>query len=321
MNVLCGDSLAVLKTLPDCSVNCCVTSPPYWGLRSYGMDGQYGLEPTPELYVTRMVEVFREVRRVLKDDATCWINLGDSYAGSGKGAGDYEPGEKQASNRGTQFLVGQSARDSAVTNLSRRQSVAAGYKPKDLIGIPWRVAFALQADTWYLRQDIIWKKPNQMPESVQDRCTKAHEYIFLLTKSPRYFYDAAAIAEPTVTNDKHIRNRDDTRLNNTPGRTRMGGLVHNSYETRNRRSVWTISTKSYHGAHFATFPIELPTLCIKAGCPVGGVVLDPFNGSGTTGEAAIKLGREYIGIELNPDYIELTRKRLADSVPLLASTH
>jgi len=259
-----GDSLDILKTFPDESINCCVTSPPYWGLRNYQVEGQLGLEETPEEYVEKMVKVFREVKRVLKDDGTVWLNLGDSY-------GD----EKQ------------------------------------LTGIPWRVAFALQADGWWLRQDIIWHKPNPMPESVTDRCTKSHEYIFLLTKSAKYYFDNDAIKEETLTNDNSNRDRDNTRLNNTPGRSKMNGLKTNDYETRNKRSVWTINTQPYKGAHFAVFPPKIPELCIKAGSKEGDTVLDPFFGSGTTGWVAQRLGRKWIGIELNLKYIEIAKKRFA----------
>lgn len=249
--IIQGDTLTVLKTLPDESIDCVITSPPYFGLRDYGMDGQIGLEETPEAYVAKLVEVFREVKRVLKKEGTCWLNLGDSYAAGGNGGGT----EKQDSNRGTLALKG------------KAKKAPPGLKSKDLVGIPWRVAFALQADGWYLRQDIIWAKPNPMPESVTDRCTKSHEYIFLLTRSPKYYFDNEAIKEPAISTDNSERDRDTTKLNNTPGRTKMGGLKTNGYETRNKRSVWTIPTKAYSGAHFATFPPALIEPMIKAGCP------------------------------------------------------
>jgi len=261
--ILQGDVLDKLQEIESDSIQCVVTSPPYWGLRDYGIEGQLGLEATPEEYVEKMVEVFREVKRVLKDDGTVWLNLGDSYYN------------------------------------------------KSLSGVPFRVAFALQSDGWYLRQDIIWHKPNPMPESVTDRCTKSHEYIFLLSKSAKYFYDADAIMETTLTKDKSNRDRDITRLNNTPGRTRMNGLKTNNYEKRNKRSVWTITTKPYKEAHFAVFPPKIPELCIKAGSKEGDVVLDPFFGSGTTGWIAQRLGRKWIGIELNPEYIKIAEKRFA----------
>lgn len=249
--IIQGDALAVLKTLPSNTVNCCVTSPPYYGLRDYGVAGQIGLEDTPEAYIARLVDVFREVRRVLRDDGTLWVNIGDSYAGSGKGG---QSESKRSTNWQPEYV-----------NLGETY----GLKPKDLVGIPWMLAFALRADGWYLRQDIIWSKTNPMPESVTDRCTKAHEYIFLLSKSAKYFYDAGAIKEPTVTNDSIIRDRDNTQLNNVPGRSHMGGLTTNNYEMRNKRSVWTVTTQPYTGSHFAVFPPELIRPCIKAGCPVG----------------------------------------------------
>jgi DNA modification methylase len=275
VKILVGDALSQLKKLEDGSVNTCITSPPYWGLRDYGVGGQLGLENTPEEYVENLVNIFREVRRVLKDDGTLWLNLGDSYAGSGKGRnGDGSHGLgsiKQASNRG------------AVNGILRKNDTGK-LKPKDLVGIPWRVAFALQADGWYLRQDIIWHKPNPMPESVKDRCTKAHEYIFLLSKSQKYYFDSEAIKEPTT--DKRA-----------PG-------------NRNKRSVWTVTTKPFKGAHFATFPLDLIEPCVLAGSPKGGVVLDPFFGSGTTGVVAEKNERRCVGIELNADYVKLAITRI-----------
>jgi len=277
----------------------CVTSPPYYGLRDYGHEGQIGLEETPEQYIAAMVEVFRCVWDVLEDDGTLWLNIGDSYY-------NYRPGKGQA-------LVKQSVANNdqdLPQTCARRGNKLDGLKEKDLIGIPWMLAFALRADGWYLRQDIIWHKPNPMPESVQDRCTKAHEYIFLLSKSQKYYYDIDAIKEEAHTTDASDRNRDESRLNNTPGRTRMAGLTTNHYETKNKRSVWTVTTKPYEGAHFAVFPQDLIEPCILAGAPVGGVVLDPFIGSGTTAQVAQHLGRKYLGCELNPAYAELQKKRL-----------
>ena len=249
-----------------------------------------------------MVKVFREVKRVLKDDGTCWLNLGDSYNGSGK-AGNKN---NEYFNKHTEFGKPAKNKDKigVPTNIKN-------LKPKNLVGIPWRVAFALQADGWYLRQDIIWHKPNPMPESAQDRCTKSHEIIFLLTKSAKYYFDNDAIKEETLTNDNSNRDRDNTRLNNTPGRSKMNGLKTNDYETRNKRSVWTINTQPYKGAHFAVFPPKIPELCIKAGSKEGDTVLDPFFGSGTTGWVAQRLGRKWIGIELNLKYIEIAKKRFA----------
>lgn len=298
--ILQGDCINVLRSLESESADCCVTSPPYFGLRDYGMSEQIGLEETPEAFVGKMVEVFTEVKRVLKKEGTLWLNLGDSYAGSGKGRnadGSHQEGGKQGTSRGT--IDGQLIK-----------TIAPDCKPKDLIGIPWMVAFALRSSGWYLRQDLIWHKPNPMPESVTDRCTKAHEYIFLLSKSAKYYYDHESAKEPTVTRDKSNRDRDNTKLNNVPGRTKMAGLRTNDYEMRNKRSVWTVTTKPFKGAHFATFPPDLIEPCILAGCPVGGVVLDPFFGAGTTGLVAQKHGRNYIGIELNPSYIEIAETRL-----------
>jgi DNA modification methylase len=303
--IIQGDCIEGLRTLPDASVHCCVTSPPYWGLRDYGHDGQIGLESTPEAYVARMVEVFREVRRVLRDDGTCWVNLGDSYAADMKGGGGKASSTLNAKRDSNGIVIGKSI----VTRATQR--LQHGLKPKDLVGIPWRVAFALQADGWWLRQDIIWHKPNPMPESVRDRCTKAHEYVFLLTKSERYFYDAEAVSEASVIGK--------ARRNFGPqdkGDVRSDGNHRGTYQcdgTRNRRSVWTITTKPYSGAHFAVMPADLVEPCIKAGCPEGGTVLDPFAGCGTTLAVAAELGRSGIGCELNPEYIELANQRIAKS--------
>jgi site-specific DNA-methyltransferase (adenine-specific) len=297
--IIPGDCIAGLRTLPDASVHCCVTSPPYWGLRDYGHDGQIGLEATPDAYVARMVEVFREVRRVLLDDGTCWVNLGDSYAAGGLSRHGYDEERRKT----TENLVG-------TIPPQGRAPTPPGLKPKDLVGIPWRVAFALQADGWWLRQDIIWAKPNPMPESVRDRCTKAHEYVFLLTKSERYFYDAEAVSEKSVG-----RERFGNWIKGQPCPDRQDNHRQDMAPTttRNRRSVWTITTKPYSGAHFAVMPADLVEPCIKAGCPEGGTVLDPFAGSGTTLAVAAELGRNAIGCELNPDYIELAERRILDA--------
>ena len=290
-----GDCRDTMRKWADQGIKAqtCVTSPPYYGLRDYGHDGQIGLEETPEEYITAMVEVFSCVRDVLADDGTLWLNIGDSYAGN----------NSQASNNGR---AGYGNPRERVVNRT-----GEGLKTKDLIGIPWMLAFALRTDGWYLRQDIIWHKPNPMPESVQDRCTKSHEYIFLLSKSPKYYYDIDSIKEDAHTTDTSNRNRDESRLNNTPGRTRMAGLTTNHYEKKNKRSVWTVTTKPYEGAHFAVFPTDLIEPCILAGAPIGGIVLDPFMGSGTTAQVAQNLGRKYLGCELNPDYKALQDKRLA----------
>ena len=299
-----SDCLTGLGNLPDDSIDCCVTSPPYYGLRDYGVDGQIGLEETPDAYITRLIEVFREIRRVLKPTGTLWVNIGDSYAGSGKGAWKNKTAQKEVYTPDPGDAV------------SRMAKVWKGVKPKDLIGIPWMLAFALRADGWFLRQDIIWSKPNPMPESVTDRCTKSHEYIFLLSRSSRYYFDIEAIKEKAVTNDTCKRNRNLTKMNNTPGRKEMGGLVRNDYLKRNKRSVWTVTTKPFNGEHFAVYPEKLIEDCIKAGCPENGIVLDPFMGSGTTGIVARKLNRKYIGFELNPGYIEIADKRLKKELGL-----
>ena len=358
IDILNGDCLDMMATLPDESVDCCVTSPPYWGLRDYGGGGkvwggspecdhdwegytrpsentrkndnslqlksaywepqdqafckhcdawfgQLGLEPTYEQYVKNMVEIFREVRRILKPKGTLWLNLGDSYC-----AGSRNDSRPQTMN----------GDDSKDLPLNRRNQASGVLKNKDLVGIPWRVAFALQADGWWLRQDIIWAKPNCMPESVKDRCTKNHEYIFLLTKSADYFFDNEAIKEATVTkadkNKSSFKYADDEEwAAGDPNRTsKAKGIAEartKDYAKRNKRSVWWVGPKPFPEAHFAVFPIELIEPCILAGCPVGGTVFDPFGGSGTTGITAIKHGRNAILTELSEDYVEIARKRIA----------
>jgi len=343
--ILEGDALAVLKTLPPESVHCCVTSPPYWGLRDYGtarwdggdpacnhkqgrpgagradgiiddraqrnrdgtgamggdcrrcgavrIDSQLGLEATPGEFIEKMTAVFREVRRVLRSDGTCWVNMGDSY-----NTGTSSPSKESADVKHGQWANS--------VHLGRRRANVSGLKVKDLCGIPWRLAFALQDDGWWLRQDIIWAKPNPMPESVTDRCTKSHEYVFLLTKSERYYYDHEAIKEP-VTQSTTARLSQDVE-----------GQDLGAGDTRNKRSVWTVATQPYAEAHFATYPPKLIEPCILAGCPKGGVVLDPFFGSGTTGLVADRLGRDCIGIELNPAYAVIARNRIKDDAPLFA---
>ena len=289
----------MLKTLDECSIHTCVTSPPYWGLRDYGHDGQIGLEETPEAYVASMVEVFREVRRVLRDDGTIWLNLGDTYAyGATLGA----------INQESSTLEG--GRDNQAAMASVVHPRIHGLKPKDLVGIPWRVAFALQADGWYLRSDIIWHKPNPMPESVTDRPTKAHEYVFLLSKSARYYYDADAIKDRSITGSNAVDR--SARVHATGGAiTGVTSDVQTRSETRNKRSVWTVPSRPYSGAHFATYPPDLIKPCIMAGAPAGGWVLDPFFGSGTTGRVAEDLGRKWIGVEGNPGYEPLIDERTA----------
>ncbi len=269
LQILLGDCREQMRTLADGSVQTCVTSPPYFGLRDYGMEGQLGLEPSPADFVAAMVEVFHEVRRVLADDGTLWLNLGDSYGAA-----------------------------------------------KQLLGIPWRVAPALQDDGWCLRQDIIWHKPNPMPESVRDRCTKAHEYIFLLSKSPKYFFDSEAIKEPSIWYGKDARSDkgniryEGKRTQDTSGKNGQQGFA-TVTEFRNKRSIWTVTTKPFKGAHFATFPPELIEPCVLAGSRSGDTVLDPFGGSGTTAGVAIKHGRNAVLCELNPEYAALVPNRIA----------
>jgi DNA modification methylase len=329
--IIHSDCITGLKQLPDGIVNTCVTSPPYYGLRDYGVDGQVGLEETPEAFVQKLVEIFREVKRVLRDDGTVWLNLGDSYNGSGVNNGVTNPGLSKASQRGD------------ITKSSRPNSNIKSLKPKDLIGIPWMVAFALRADGWYLRQDIIWHKPNPMPESVRDRCTKSHEYIFLLSKSQKYYYDAESIKTKLIEHSKNSypfsdgskketmtrqrgvsgdyikgyqhRGDGDKKLTGHSGNfDKNGNLIGNGMA--NKKSVWTVTTKPFKEAHFATFPEKLIKPCILAGCPENGLVLDPFMGAGTTAVVARKLNRNYIGFELNPDYIAIANQRIYNEIGL-----
>ena len=324
-----GDCLDTLKSVPSESVDCCVTSPPYWGLRDYGVDGQLGLEKTPEEYTAKMVQVFREVKRVLKKEGTCWLNLGDSYNSHSTGNGNVGGIEGKRKNK--------------CDNTANTYRQTAGIKDKDLVGIPWRVAFALQADGWYLRQDIIWHKPNPMPESVTDRCTKSHEYIFLLAKSQKYFYDNQAIQEqatwddprmvdgfvPKSVNGKHILDPQNSAHRKQFSKSQGGGVTSflnhsgsmkgdgepiGTPGKRNKRSVWTYNTSPFSGAHFATFPEDLIEPMIKAGCPEKGVVLDPFFGAGTTGVVAKNQNRKAIGIDLNEKYCEIAVKRI-EAIP------
>lgn len=350
LTIINDDVLKGLAQLETGSVQCCVTSPPYWGLRDYGVAGQIGLEKTPELYVENMVKVFEEVRRVLRDDATLWLNLGDSYAGSW---GNYG-GKNRGAGKQRHIVSGSRVDNSAWDERTEFRPPGSftkntGLKPKDLVGIPWMVAFALRSAGWYLRQDIVWAKPNPMPESVTDRCTKSHEYIFLMSKSEKYFYDQEAISEAVSegTHKRFFEQEDRIRTQSgsarVPGKTNgpmkavvkksgnkerkpagargvpvdtdgsTNGAVAGSVPwegcTRNKRSVWTITTKPYSDAHFAVFPEELPKICILAGTPPGQTVLDPFAGSGTTGQVALELGRKAVLIELNPAYVELIKKR------------
>ena len=303
--IILGDCIEGMKTLPDQCIHTCITSPPYFGLRSYnGGEQEIGIEDTVDEYVQSLVEVFREVKRILRDDGTLWLNLGDSYM-SAKNVSP--PPQTIGGQRGMPT-------DGVVPGNRREQK---GLKHKDLIGIPWRVAFALQADGWWLRQDIIWHKPNPMPESVEDRCTKSHEYIFLLSKNSHYYFDNQSIKEPTVGMGKtNIRFGGNKYGDSTdPKHATKSGNKYTDSGLRNKRSVWTVNTKGYKGVHFATFPRDLIVPCVLAGSPVGGIVLDPFNGSGTTGVVSLNLGREYIGCELNPEYIKITETRIKDEVP------
>lgn len=293
-----GDCRKLLKQLPDGYIQTCVTSPPYWGLRDYGHDEQIGLEQSPAEYVAQMVAVFREVRRVLADDGTLWLNLGDSYSNIGKTGGS-------SSGKHARGLHGDHQTSSRASG-----GKIAGLKPKDLVGIPWMVAFALREEGWYLRSEIIWHKPNPMPESVTDRPTKSHEHLFLLSKSASYFYDADAIAEQAITVGDNRGARTDKAVRENAGGSRADSAKPQG-DTRNRRDVWTIATQPYDGAHFATMPPDLVTPCVLAGSRTGDVVLDPFFGSGTVGMVAEKCGRRWIGFELNPEYVALANGRTA----------
>ena len=374
--ILIGDVRERLKDLPDQSVNCCVTSPPYWGLRDYGtaswdggdpscdhqgkpmatkaninrncgtgndvknakameffkdicgkcgakrIDSQIGLEQTPDAFVAELVAVFREVKRVLRDDGTLWLNIGDSYAST-----------KEGNTNGTAGRVKQKA---GVNDNARKRTIPIGLKTKDLVGIPWMLAFALRADGWYLRQDIIWHKPNPMPESVTDRCTKSHEYMFLLSKSPKYYFDNKAIQEDAKTAPGATW-QERKAAGATAGNMIVGDGVRNGTQRvvhgkgvtsnltrqdgkRNKRSVWTVTTRPFKGAHFATFPPALIEPCILAGSPRGGVVLDPFFGAGTTGLVAQRHGRRWIGCELNPEYAEIAQTRIEAEANLFTSS-
>ena len=295
-----GDCREMLAGMSAKSVQCCITSPPYFGLRDYGVEGQIGHEQTPEEYVQNLLGVFRGVWRVLRNDGTLWLNLGDSYAGSRKGYGS-AGGEKQQTNKGS---IGTNKPPTA------RE---IGLKPKDLIGIPWRVAFALQAEGWYLRNDIIWHKPNPMPESVKDRCTRSHEYLFLLTKSRKYYYDSDAILEPYVSDIEPPRDKAAENYNQNVPIFSEGKRSYYSRGGRNKRDVWTIPLRPYGGAHFATFPEKLVEPCILAGTRRGDTVLDPFSGAGTVGVVCRKTGRDFVGIELNQKYIDLSEKRIGET--------
>lgn len=316
MNIIeFGDCRDIMRKWAEQGIKAqtCVTSPPYFGLRDYGHDGQIGLEETPEQYIQAMVEVFRCVRDVLADDGTVWLNIGDSYAA--QRGGTHQPAETLAGGKNGKM------NDGSIVNRDRyagynptRNAAAIGLKHKDLIGIPWMLAFALRADGWYLRQDIIWHKPNPMPESVRDRCTKAHEYIFLLSKSERYFFDNEAIKTP-VKQDWGTRNRKDGKYHNEGTGLQPHGGLEKSYEMANKRSVWSVTTKPFKRAHFATYPLELIEPCILAGSKPNDIVLDPFMGSGTTAAVCVQHGRQYIGCELNINYKNLQDERIQNSLP------
>lgn len=326
--VINEDCRTALAKLPEKSVHCVVTSPPYFGLRDYGVADQIGLEETPQQYVDEMARVFEAVRRVLREDGTVWLNLGDSYVRDA-GKGQHKPGDAGKQNYIIERGGGRSAATVNLKSETRGSSDGAvgrgdragvlngadGLKPKDLIGIPWRVAFALQAKGWYLRQDIIWAKPNPMPESVRDRCTKSHEYLFLLSKSPKYYFDAKAIAQPVAESSKQRLSQptleQQTGSSRVPGKTNGNMKAVGNKTHRNERSVWTIATQPFKEAHFATFPPALIEPCILAGCPEGGFVLDPFAGAGTTGLVAERNKRNSILIELNSSYVEMIHRRLA----------
>ena len=301
--ILFGDCRETLKEFDE-QARTCITSPPYYGLRDYGgEDNQIGQEQTPEEFIEQLVSVFREVKNVITDDGTCWVNLGDSYY-------NYRPGS-QAYVKQTVSKTNQDLPESS----PKRGTKLEGLKEKDLIGIPWMFAFAMRADGWHLRQDIIWHKPNPMPESVRDRCTKAHEYIFLFSKQKKYFYDNEAIKEDAKDWGTRDRSKGKYTSNNDYGQTPHSGLT-KSYAKKNKRSVWSVTKKPYKGAHFATYPPDLIEPCILAGSEKGDIVLDPFMGSGTTAAVAKSLGRDYIGCELHEDYGNLIRKRVAEYHPV-----
>jgi len=314
VKILQGSCIDKIKELEDNSIDCVVSSPPYFGLRDYGVDEQFGLEKTYQDYLANTVKVFETFKPKLKDTATIWWNVGDSYSN-----------HKDCKSIGQTLAKGTSREKAHEIEKGKSHSrdskllKASGLKDKDLMMIPNRVAIALQDAGWYVRSEIIWHKPNPMPESVRDRPTSCHEKIWLITKNKKYFYDTEAIKEPCVTNDKNVRDRDTSKLNNTPGRTKSGGLKTNNYTMKNKRNVWTVTTKPFKGAHFATFPKDLIEPCIKAGCPEGGVVLDPFGGSGTTGIVSALNNRNAILIELNPEYVKIAEDRIEKELGLFNS--
>jgi DNA modification methylase len=312
-NKICaGDAVQVLSAFPSDSIDCCVTSPPYYGLRDYNASGQIGLEKTPGAYIARLAVVFDEVYRVLKPLGTFWLNIGDSYAGSGRGKGDI--------NR-----KGLQQKASFIGDKFDKPYKLEGYKNKDLIGVPWMLAFVLRERGWYLRQEIIWHKPNPAPESVRDRCTKSHESLFLLTKQPRYYFNHKEMLEPAIYDGRKNLAKKPSRKylqgdTGAPVQTLAKGggerwQVVDGQFVRNKRDVWTIPTRPFKGAHFATFPSDLIKPCILAGCPADGIVLDPFFGAGTTGLVARQLGRNYIGIDINSEYCKIAAERLKEAFP------
>jgi len=301
-----GDCREIMSRWKDegIKVQTCVTSPPYFGLRDYGHNGQIGLEQTVGEYVANMVDVFRHVWHILEDDGTVWLNLGDSYY-------NYRPGKGQSLNKQT---IASNDQD-LPSECARRGNKLEGLKEKDLIGIPWRVAFALQEFGWYLRQDIIWHKPNPMPESVRDRCTKSHEYIFLLSKNPQYYFDNEAIKEPAIHSDRTAGNKNAQKGTGVDKMDTRNGLLkaqQKVYELKNKRDVWSVNVRPYKGAHFATYPTALIEPCIKAGSRINDIVFDPFMGSGTTAQVAKQLGTQYLGCELNKEYEKLQQERIGN---------
>ena len=313
-----GNCIEGMKSMPEGCVHTCVTSPPYFGLRNYnGGTDEIGCESSPEEFVEKMVEVFREVRRVLRDDGTVWLNLGDSYASNGCYINSWLEKEHNKDKKHLHTKNHDRYEDRKAFRGGRY-----GIKAKDLMGVPWRVALALQEDGWYLRQDIIWSKPNPMPESVEDRCTKSHEYIFLLTKKPKYYYDNEAIKEPmSESSVSRLQQNTQSQIGSTiaNGGAKTNGNMKAVGDftsgLKNKRSVWSVTVKPFRGAHFATFPKELILPCVLAGSPKGGVVFDPFTGSGTTAVVALENGRSFIGCELNPDYIKIAENRITEEVP------
>ena len=304
--IIIGDCFQELKKIPDNVFDCCITSPPYYRMRDYGVPEQIGNEETPYEYIEKLTRIFGEVKRCMKENGTLWVNIGDGYGGSGKGAAFYPETLKdslQKSNMG-----------SYKQNVMKGRYSDKSIKKKDMMGIPWMLAFALRDSGWYLRQDIIWEKPNPMPESVKDRCTKSHEYIFLFSKSPEYYFDNEAIKEPTVYK---TGSREDKKQGEFQGKRHAHeGFKHISdsfraiRDTKNKRDVWRVPVSTYRGAHFATFPVDLVIPMVLAGTKPGGVILDPFAGSGTVAEVAVRLQRSYVAVELNPEYEKLIEERV-----------